>query len=70
MERKGDSAAAKRWQSTLDHFSTTTRSALWNGTKWRPHLYFKDGDPVVIGYKSGSPFSADFDEDAIYYHGG
>jgi cellobiose phosphorylase len=70
MARKGDSAAAERWRATLDHFVAATRTALWDGTKWRPHLYFAAGDPVVAGYQPGSPFPADYDEDAVYYHGG
>ena len=50
------------------------RTHLWNASanKFVPHIYFKDGalPSNGAGFKAGSPFPADFDEESLYYHGG
>lgn len=49
------------WQEVRKKLSVNIRKHLWDSKKqkFKPHIYLK-----------GSPFPADFDEDAIYYHGG
>jgi hypothetical protein len=50
-----------RWTKTRDQLKHNIRKFLWDGKnqKFIPHLYL-----------AGSPFPADFDENAINYHGG
>ena len=50
-----------RWQKTRDHLKRNIRRHLWDAhhQKFIPHIYL-----------AGSPFPKDFDENAIYYHGG
>ena len=52
---------ASQWQSIRDRIATNTMKHLWDGKnqKFIPHIYI-----------NGSPFSSDFDENQIYYHGG
>lgn len=50
-----------RWRRRLPAVEQAVREHLWDAArgKFRPHVYL-----------AGSPFPADFDEDAIWYHGG
>jgi hypothetical protein len=52
---------AARWRSVRDDLTRNVRKYLWDAQKQKfvPHLYL-----------AGSPFGGDFDESAIYYHGG
>jgi hypothetical protein len=52
---------AAQWTKTRDDLKRNTRKYLWDkkDQKYFPHVYL-----------DGSPFPADFDENAIYYHGG
>ncbi len=54
-------AKKQQWQKIYDQTKANTRKYLWDGKaqKFIPHIYL-----------NGSPFPADFDENAIYYHGG
>ena len=54
-EKKG------KWQSIRDEVAANVRKHLWDDAnkKFFPHIYI-----------DGSPFPDDFDENAIYYHGG
>jgi hypothetical protein len=56
-----DAPEAARWMKTRDELKRNTRKYLWDkkNQKYFPHLYL-----------AGSPFPADFDENAINYHGG
>jgi hypothetical protein len=56
-----DAPEAARWMKTRDELKRNTRKYLWDkkNQKYFPHLYL-----------AGSPFPADFDENAIYYFGG
>lgn len=49
------------WQTIHDDVATHAMSVLWDKkrNKFIPHVYL-----------DGSPYPADFDENAIYYHGG
>ncbi len=49
------------WKATRDQLKHDIRKYLWDAKKQKfiPHLYL-----------DGSPFPKDFDENAIYYHGG
>lgn len=49
------------WSEVRDRIKQNVRTHLWDAKaqKFIPHLYLE-----------GSPFPADFDENAIYYHGG
>lgn len=51
----------KRWTEIRDRIYKNVRTHLWDSKrqKFIPHIYL-----------AGSPFPDDFDEDAIYYHGG
>jgi hypothetical protein len=53
--------AAARWKTTRDELKKNVRKHLWDAKrqKFIPHVYL-----------AGSPFPKDFDENAIYYHGG
>jgi hypothetical protein len=55
------SSEAARWMKTRDELKRNTRKYLWDrkNQKYFPHVYL-----------AGSPFPADFDENAINYHGG
>lgn len=50
-----------RWKPVRDAIANNVRKHLWDeeGQKFVPHLYLDD-----------SPFPEDFNEEAIYYHGG
>jgi hypothetical protein len=52
---------AAQWTKTRDELKRNTRKYLWDKKhqKYYPHVYL-----------AGSPFPADFDENAIYYFGG
>ena len=52
---------AARWKSVRDELKQNVRKHLWdaNRQKFIPHLYL-----------AGSPFPKDFDESAVFYHGG
>ena len=52
---------AARWNTARDGLKRNIRKHLWdvNRQKFIPHVYL-----------AGSPFPKDFEEDAIYYHGG
>jgi hypothetical protein len=56
-----DAPDAARWKKTRDELKHNIRKFLWDGQnqKFIPHVYL-----------AGSPFPADFDENAINYHGG
>lgn len=56
-----DAPDAARWKQTRDELKHNIRKFLWDGNnqKFIPHVYLE-----------GSPFPADFDENAITYHGG
>lgn len=60
-KKAGAADRAKRWSALRDTVVRNVRSHLWDvkNQKFRPHIYL-----------DGSPFPEDFDEDAIYYHGG
>ena len=49
------------WQKIKETFVQNTRKQLWDPErqKFIPHIYL-----------DGSPFPADFDENALHYHGG
>jgi glycogen debranching enzyme len=58
----GESAPdAARWRTVRDDLRRAIRSHLWDTGRRQfiPHLYLE-----------GSPFPSDFDEAAVYYHGG
>jgi len=58
----GDQAPeAARWTKARDDLKRQVRRQLWDAKrqKFIPHLYL-----------AGSPFPRDFDESAVYYHGG
>lgn len=51
----------QRWGDLKELIKVNSKKYLWDvkGNKFIPHIYIKD-----------SPFSEDFDENAIHYHGG
>jgi hypothetical protein len=57
----GDAQAKARWQDVRDQLRANIHKHLWDAKrqKYIPHVYL-----------AGSPFPKDFDENAIYYHGG
>lgn len=57
----GADSSAIRWQALRDTVAANIRKNLWDETnqKYIPHIYL-----------NGSPFPEDFDEQAIFYHGG
>lgn len=61
MELTDDVATRNRWTEVRDAIKKQVRNHLWDekAQKFIPHVYLAD-----------SPFPADFDENAIYYHGG
>jgi hypothetical protein len=56
-----DAPAAQRWRSRCADLKANVRRYLWDTPrqKFIPHLYL-----------AGSPFPKDFDENAVFYHGG
>ena len=56
-----ETSRARRWQDLAAEVRQNVRRHLWDETRrqFRPHVYL-----------DASPFPADFDEAAIYYHGG
>jgi GH15 family glucan-1,4-alpha-glucosidase len=52
---------ASQWKPIRDEIASNTMKHLWDekNQKFIPHIYI-----------NGSPFSSDFDENQIYYHGG
>ncbi|WP_029904920.1 GH36-type glycosyl hydrolase domain-containing protein [Prevotella sp. 10(H)] len=56
-----DNADKASWDKTSNQIAENARKYLWDADKQKfiPHLYL-----------DGSPFPSDFDENAIYYHGG
>ncbi len=52
---------AHHWKKVRDHLKRNVRKYLWDekAQKFIPHVYL-----------DGTPFPKDFDENAIYYHGG
>ena len=56
-----DPEKAKAWREFRETLAANARKHLWDAKagKFIPHLYL-----------DGSPFPADFDESAVYYHGG
>lgn len=61
LDLTDDAEAKKHWAGVRDNIKQNVRKHLWNAQrqKFIPHIYLDQ-----------SPFPADFDEDAIYYHGG
>jgi glycogen debranching enzyme len=62
LELLGDTAPdAGEWRAKRDELKKNIRKHLWDAKrkKFIPHVYLAE-----------SPFPADFDENAIYYHGG
>lgn len=51
----------EKWQKISDNLRINCRKYLWDihNQKFIPHIYI-----------NGSPFASDFNEEAIYYHGG
>lgn len=60
-ELVNDPTEEEKWESLSNLFRKNIRKHLWDTSrnKYIPHIYLKD-----------SPFSSDFDENEIYYHGG
>lgn len=56
-----DSRSREHWCEVRDGLARNVKKYLWDAKKqkYHPHVYL-----------SGSPFPEDFDEEAIYYHGG
>ena len=56
-----DPTETEKWRAAREVLHRNVRTHLWDTTrrKFRPHVYL-----------NGSPFSVDFAEDRIYYHGG
>jgi glycogen debranching enzyme len=56
-----DTSEAAHWKPIRDHLKQNIRRYLWDekNQKFIPHVYL-----------AGSPFPKDFNENAIYYHGG
>lgn len=54
-------ASTSKWVPILNIFEANIRKHLWDSKnmKFRPHVYIEN-----------SPFPSDYDEDAIFYHGG
>lgn len=57
----GQTDRAAKWQDLRSEVAVNVRKHLWDGErhKFFPHIYL-----------NGSPFPEDFDENAVYYHGG
>jgi hypothetical protein len=56
-----DTAEKQKWDTLQQSFKQNIREYLWDGShnKFIPHIYL-----------NGSPFPPDFNENAIYFHGG
>ncbi|MGH7981312.1 MAG: amylo-alpha-1,6-glucosidase, partial [Limisphaerales bacterium] len=56
-----DGSGSRHWKNVRDKLKHNVRKYLWDRKrqKFIPHVYL-----------NGSPFPKDFDENAIYYHGG
>ena len=56
-----NAAETNHWKAIRDQLETNIRKVLWDtrNQKFIPHVYL-----------AGSPFPKDFNENAIYYHGG
>lgn len=61
LELGGEQIDKARWTQVRNDLVVNINKHLWDAErgKYRPHVYL-----------DASPFPADFDEDAIYYHGG
>lgn len=61
LELTEDEQARVRWTEIRDNIKANVRKYLWDeqAQKFIPHVYLAD-----------SPFPTDFNENAIYYHGG
>jgi len=61
LELTENADSKKKWIEIRDRIAANVRTHLWDSErqKFIPHVYL-----------AGSPFPEDFDEDAIYYHGG
>jgi hypothetical protein len=61
LELLDNSVESKHWKQVQSRLHKAVRRHLWDNQrqKFIPHIYL-----------NGSPFPADFDENAIYYHGG
>lgn len=61
LELTDNAEAKKHWAEVRDAVKKNVRRHLWDAKamKFIPHIYL-----------DGSPFPADFDENAVYYHGG
>lgn len=61
LELLGDSSDRAHWKQVHSRLKKAVRKHLWDHQrqKFIPHVYL-----------AGSPFPPDFDENAIYYHGG
>lgn len=61
LDLQPDAQKRLAWTKVRDSILENTRKHLWDNEKQKfiPHLYL-----------NGSPFPDDFDENAIYYHGG
>jgi hypothetical protein len=62
LELLGDrSPEATKWRTAREELKRNVRARLWDAKrqKYIPHIYL-----------AGSPFPRDFDESAVYYHGG
>lgn len=61
LELTDNAEAKKHWAEVCDAVKKNVRRHLWDAKamKFIPHIYL-----------DGSPFPADFDENAVYYHGG
>jgi hypothetical protein len=61
LQLLGDAPGAAHWKNVGAGIKENARKYLWDKRrqKFYPHVYL-----------GGSPFPADFDENAIYYHGG
>lgn len=61
LDLTDDAEAKTRWTQIRNHIKTNVRKHLWDdkAQKFIPHVYL-----------AASPFPDDFNENAIYYHGG
>lgn len=61
LELTDNEDSKKRWTKVRDQIYDNVRKHLWDNEKQKfiPHVYL-----------AGSPFPADFDENALHYHGG
>jgi len=61
LELSDNEEAKERWTKVKEEITANVRKHLWDDEKQKfiPHVYL-----------DGSPFPEDFDENALYYHGG